>query len=42
MSLMGRVGHLTNVAGTVRNFIMRAALAQLIEQQFDQVYALNY
>ena len=40
--LLGRVGYLTSLAGNVRNFIMRAAPAALVEQQFNQVYTLNY
>ncbi|WP_201987067.1 FAD-dependent monooxygenase [Hymenobacter rubidus] len=40
--LMGRAGYLTGGAGAVRNFLMRAAPAALIERQFRQVYALNY
>ncbi|SFQ31933.1 FAD-dependent monooxygenase [Hymenobacter arizonensis] len=40
--LMGRVGYWTNTAGAIRNFVMRAAPARLVEQQFCQVYSLNY
>lgn len=40
--LIGRAGYLTSVAGAFRNFVMRAAPARLVEQQFFQVYSLNY
>jgi 2-polyprenyl-6-methoxyphenol hydroxylase-like FAD-dependent oxidoreductase len=40
--LLGRVGYWTGPAAALRNFAMRAAPAWLVEQQFAQVYALNF
>ncbi|WP_210514721.1 FAD-dependent monooxygenase [Hymenobacter terricola] len=40
--LMGQIGYWTGAAGALRNGLMRAAPARLVEQQFYQVYRLNY
>ncbi|MDO7848670.1 FAD-dependent monooxygenase [Hymenobacter sp. M29] len=40
--LLGRVGYWTGPAAALRNLAMRAAPARLVEQQFSQVYTLNY
>jgi len=40
--LLGRVGYFTGAVGALRNCVLRAASARLLERQFHRVYTLRY